>query len=87
VNFVQLLDDHLFVRTYERGVEEETLSCGTGVTASAIAAGLKFNRNDWNIETLGGKFKVDFEIENKFIREVWLRGPAEMICWGETIVR
>lgn len=87
VNFVQLLDDHLFVRTYERGVEEETLSCGTGVTASAIAAGLKFNRNDWNIETLGGKFKVDFEIENKVIREVWLRGPAEMICWGETIVR
>ncbi|HEX8333862.1 MAG TPA: diaminopimelate epimerase, partial [Segetibacter sp.] len=59
VNFVQLEDDRIVVRTYERGVEDETLSCGTGVTACALVCGQTndgFNRVA--IETLGGHLAV-----------------------------
>ena len=64
VNLVQILKEgELFVRTYERGVEDETLACGTGVTAAAIAATVKTNSdtNHWLIKTKGGILTVDFE--------------------------
>ena len=86
VNFVQIRENSLYVRTYERGVEDETLSCGTGVTASAIAAGIKMRKQHWLVETRGGSFKVDFVHDSSLISEVWLRGPATLVCQGEVIV-
>ncbi|PIQ32347.1 MAG: diaminopimelate epimerase [Bacteroidetes bacterium CG18_big_fil_WC_8_21_14_2_50_41_14] len=83
VNFVEVSPEGLFVRTYERGVEDETLSCGTGVTAAAIVAGLKFGENSWKIETPGGPFLVDYQVEEWGRTQIWLRGPAELICKGD----
>jgi diaminopimelate epimerase len=82
VNFVELKDKRLFVRTYERGVEDETLSCGTGVTASAIAAFLETGQQDFQIRTSGGEFRVDFEKTGNAFTSVWLHGPAEMVFNG-----
>lgn len=86
VDFVQVCENHLFVRTYERGVEDETLSCGTGVTASAIAAGIKglFNKsNIINVHTLGGELQVNFEkIEKTIFENIYLEGPASYVFDG-----
>jgi diaminopimelate epimerase len=88
VNFVEVTDDHIFVRTYERGVEDETLSCGTGITASAIASVLEghFDTNSVNVKTLGGSLSVEFRIENHRIVDVWLCGPAAFVYEGEVEV-
>ncbi len=86
VDFVEMNNKHLFVRTYERGVENETLSCGTGVTASALAAAIKIgkdNINSFNIRTLGGSLKVDFKKNNNTFSEIWLQGPAAFVFKGE----
>lgn len=86
VNFVQFLGNELFVRTYERGVENETLSCGTGATASAISASLQMNtdKNSWDIRTLGGKLNIHFEKSNKNrFTNIWLTGPAKFVFKGE----
>jgi diaminopimelate epimerase len=82
VNFAEISDDRLFVRTYERGVEDETLSCGTGVTASAMAAYHETGKKDFQIHTTGGDFKVEFEEENGVFQSVWLSGPAELVFTG-----
>ena len=88
VNFVQQLDDHIRVRTYERGVEDETLSCGTGVVAAALMSAAKKNdaqkQQSVQIATPGGKFEVTFTRngENKF-HDIWLIGGAEFIFTGE----
>ncbi|HEU5053631.1 MAG TPA: diaminopimelate epimerase [Hanamia sp.] len=86
VNFVQTLDDdHIFVRTYERGVENETLSCGTGVTASALMAA--HNDNGFNhveVRTKGGHLNVEFDkINDSEFRNIWLSGPATFVFSGE----
>jgi len=85
INFVEQKTNTSFaVRTYERGVEGETLSCGTGVTAVAIAmhnAG-KTNQNQINIETEGGQLKVYFETGNGY-ENVHLVGPAKQVFKGE----
>lgn len=83
VNFVEVSDNRIFVRTYERGVEDETLSCGTGVTAAAIATYLETGNKDFQIHTTGGDFRVDFEENNRMFDSVWLRGPAELVFKGE----
>lgn len=84
VNFVEITDQGISVRTYERGVEDETLSCGTGVTAAAIAYGFKtdFKTNDVAIKTLGGALKVSFQKQNGNFSEVFLQGNAAFVFAG-----
>ncbi|MFN8239921.1 MAG: diaminopimelate epimerase [Bacteroidales bacterium] len=84
VNFVELLPDGIFVRTFERGVEDETLSCGTGVTASAIASVFSghFDTGKINVSTKGGKLTVEFSIEGDSAKEIWLTGPATFVFGG-----
>jgi diaminopimelate epimerase len=80
VNFVQVLEKNkLFVRTYERGVEDETLACGTGITASGIVSVLKgFTKSPVNIVSRGGdELSVSFGIDSNLqINNVVLEGPA-----------
>lgn len=89
VNFVEVQQNGIFVRTFERGVEDETLSCGTGVTASAIASVLsgQFVSSPVNVKTRGGNLKVEFNVENKQIVNVWLTGPAEFVFEGIYIIQ
>ena len=86
VNFVQTLhDDAIYVRTYERGVEDETMSCGTGVTASALMAAHNDNGfNHVNVKTKGGILSVEFEkISETEFQNIWLSGPATFEFSGE----
>ncbi len=83
VNFVQINKDHLFVRTYERGVEDETLSCGTGVTAAALAYAFDKDTAKVTIETKGGTLSVSFEKQNKTYQNIFLEGEACFVFEGE----
>ncbi|MEM9363272.1 MAG: diaminopimelate epimerase [Bacteroidota bacterium] len=86
INFVSQSNDSSFaVRTYERGVENETLSCGTGVTAVALAMHSlgKTHSNAIKITTVGGDLDVNFKIENGVYKEVFLEGPAKEVFKGE----
>lgn len=78
VNFVSFSKGRLFVRTYERGVEAETLSCGTGITASVLALVKKLNLpfNTIEVDALGGSFTVTFEQNGDEFHNIWLRGPV-----------
>jgi diaminopimelate epimerase len=86
VNFVQQTaePDVIIVRTYERGVEDETMSCGTGVTAAALVC--FHNENGYNrvdVKTKGGQLSVEFDrIEDRF-QNVWLIGPAIKVFEGD----
>ncbi len=84
-NFVEeLSDNHISVRTYERGVEDETLACGTGVVASAISAHLNGNAaTDYNITVKGGELQVRFErVDEQSFKNIWLIGPAKQVFKG-----
>ena len=87
VNFVEIDKKQLFIRTYERGVENETLSCGTGVTASAIAfATLEKKKKvyDIAIKTLGGNLSVNFKTkDHQYFTDIYLTGPATMVFEGQ----
>jgi diaminopimelate epimerase len=85
VNFVQIHDGKLSVRTYERGVEDETMSCGTGVTAAAIAATAKFmGEFSTDVETPGGNLEVSFTKTNPTsATNIVLTGPAVFVFNGE----
>jgi len=72
----------IFVRTYERGVEAETLSCGTGVTAAAICYGLSVKTNHIHVETLGGELEVSFNHKGEKINDIYLSGPATKVYRG-----
>lgn len=85
VNFVQKEDDHLIVYTYERGVEAETLACGTGVTASVIAFNEhQYQKNEDSVEVYvkGGKLKVNFKKVGQVYTDIWLIGPAIKVFEG-----
>jgi diaminopimelate epimerase len=86
INFVKKIDETTFsLRTYERGVEDETLACGTGATAVAIAMNVlgetKANSIDLNVE--GGKLVVSFDEKDGKFSNVFLKGPAEFVFKGE----
>lgn len=85
VNFVQVLgDQRLLVRTYERGVEDETLSCGTGVTACALAMNLKHQTpSPITMKVMGGELAVSFERHGQSYTNVHLIGPAQHVFDGE----
>jgi diaminopimelate epimerase len=86
VNFVEHLsdDDKILVRTYERGVEDETWSCGTGVTAAALICYHNENGfNDVQVKTLGGTLTVEFDrMDDNHYTNIWLSGPAEKVFEG-----
>lgn len=88
VNFVEVKEDGVLkVRTYERGVEDETLSCGTGVTAVAIAAFVtgKAPSKKVHLETEGGPLSVSFEKEGERFTNIWLTGPAKQVFKGSIV--
>ena len=84
VNFVETQGTACAVRTYERGVENETFACGTGVTAVAIAAhaNKKNLDNPLSVSVLGGVLKVSFEEVNGIYKNVWLTGHAKQVFKG-----
>lgn len=83
VNFTQVMPDgSLRVRTYERGVENETYACGTGATAAAMAAAIVYfpDRNDFKVKVLGGDLRVEFERPaGSVFNRVYLEGPAAKV--------
>ena len=85
VNFVECLGTaEIFVRTYERGVEDETLSCGTGVVASslAFAEGTANEIRAVSVKTPGGQLSVNFEVAGEGYKNVYLMGPAQKVFEG-----
>lgn len=84
VNFVTPIStDQIHVRTYERGVENETLSCGTGVTACALVYGYQNRLNEVKIKTPGGDLKVQFvAAADGSFKNIVLIGPAEQVFQG-----
>ncbi len=85
VNFVKKIDDTTFrLRTYERGVEDETLACGTGATAVAIAMNAtgQTEATSINVDVEGGKLVVSFDKNDNGFTNVFLKGPAEFVFKG-----
>ena len=85
VNFVQQTEepDKIIVRTYERGVEDETFSCGTGVTACALVC--YHNDNGFNrveVQTKGGQLSVEYDKIGDNYKNIWLNGPAVKVFEG-----
>ncbi|MCF8461875.1 MAG: diaminopimelate epimerase [Flavobacteriales bacterium] len=86
VNFVEMMDGVTHIRTYERGVEDETLSCGTGATAAAIAMHHLGNvsETDIPVKVLGGKVSVSFKPEaDGSYTDIWLTGPTAHVFDGK----
>jgi len=88
VNFCTIENQQIKIRTYERGVENETLACGTGCVASAISAffsGLIFEK-PIQLQTRGGQLIVDFENDNQDFTNVYLTGEAKKVFYGEILL-
>jgi diaminopimelate epimerase len=85
VNFVGEDEDPVLVRTYERGVENETLSCGTGIIAAAIALNIRKGPrpSPLTINTLGGELKVHYRLAGSSFHDIWLEGPATAVFEGK----
>lgn len=86
VNFVEPLSDGYFVRTFERGVEDETYACGTGVTAVALAMAKHNNQTgslNTPIKVLGGDLNIRFETDGEHFNHIFLEGPAKLVFEGE----
>ena len=87
VNFFDAQGEKIFIRTYERGVEDETLACGTGNAATAIILNeIKKIESPVRLQTRGGdELKVDFKKENDIIEELTLTGPVKIVFTGEIL--
>ena len=86
VNFVEDFGDYYFIRTYERGVEDETFACGTGATAVALAMALKKGLHGHiitAIHVLGGQLNVRFDYDGSKFSNIFLEGPATFVFEGE----
>lgn len=85
VNFIDIQDDMIKIRTYERGIEDETLACGTGSVAAALISYFNFRLQPpiKLITKVGETFIVDFEFQNQIIKDLSLTGPAELVFKGE----
>ncbi len=88
VNFIQIRSDKILIRTYERGVENETLACGTGATAAAIILYLNYGiKTPVTLVTKSGfELKVDFAVEDKKLKDLSLTGHAEIVFTGEFFI-
>lgn len=89
VNFVQQTSepDKIIVRTYERGVEDETYSCGTGVTAAALVC--YHNEHGYNrveVMTKGGRLCVEYDKKGEQYENIWLLGPAAKVFEGQLVL-
>ena len=86
INFVEIMNNSLKIRTYEKGVEAETLSCGTGVVASALCYAKKNNitKNSITVSAKGGDLKIFFNKKGHKFIDIWLEGKAEFVFEGET---
>jgi len=84
-NFIEKTQDgQLRIRTYERGVEEETLACGTGATASALAASFNGMQSPITLRARGGELRLDFRrLANGKFTDIHLSGPARLVYTGE----
>lgn len=84
VNFVQQNGHNLTVYTYERGVEYETLACGTGITASVLSAAFKDGKTEgtYFVQAKGGDLQVRFMRNGDRFTNVWLKGPAQLVYIG-----
>jgi len=85
VNFIEDKGDYLFVRTFERGVEDETYACGTGVTAVALAKATALGQTGHfskAIKVLGGDMRVEYDYDGQSFRNIFLCGPAELVFTG-----
>ena len=84
VNFIDVVEDVINIRTYERGVEDETLACGTGSVAAAIICYVTDNlKPPITLKTYGGDYlTVNFEVENEKVKNLSLTGPAKIIFEG-----
>ena len=85
INFVSVADEGFKVRTYERGVEDETYSCGTGATAVALALfqTQRTDQKELTLYTRGGNLKVSFQRVGEGYANVWLSGPATFVFEGD----
>lgn len=84
INFVEEKDGKIYMRTYERGVEDETLSCGTGTVAVALCMAERNNIATGKVEILtpGGNLAVSFTKEESIFTNVWLQGAATLVFEG-----
>lgn len=78
-------NDKIYMRTYERGVEDETLSCGTGTVAVALSIAEKHQLSQGKIEiqTPGGILFVSFEKQGTIFTNIWLEGAAQRVFDGD----
>ncbi|HSV88999.1 MAG TPA: diaminopimelate epimerase [Bacteroidales bacterium] len=93
VNFAEVLaDNRIRMRTYERGVENETMACGTGATAVALAAwksGVRSQQNSYKLIANGGELRVSFEppnTETGFFSNIWLSGQVVLVFKGNLLI-